>query len=103
MSLEQMIAGIDALFSKPDFSDSTDLISDLSKASFSISSAEIREHAEYCRERFASTSSRIVIVAPDKVNFGLARMFEILSQLPNVMVVKSMPEAYEWLGIPMES
>ncbi len=102
MSLEQMIAGVDALFSDPEFQNTTNVISDLTKASLKVTSAEMSKHADFCKEKFAGSTSKIVIIAPSLVDYGMSRMFEILSDLPNVRVVKSHAEAYMWLGIPYE-
>lgn len=102
MSLEQLIDGVDALYSNPDFDDTTSIISDLSRASLAVTGEEITKHAEYCKKLLGASNNKIAIVAPDAVDFGLSRMFEILSELPNVMVVKTLSEAYEQLGIPME-
>jgi hypothetical protein len=79
MSLEQLIDGVDVLFSTPDFDDTTNIVSDLSHASLEVTGEEMREHAEYCKKILGGSSNRLAIIAPDAVDFGLSRMFEIIS------------------------
>ncbi|HEX6880558.1 MAG TPA: hypothetical protein VF135_09350 [Terriglobales bacterium] len=40
-----------------------------------------------------------VLIVPDMLGYGLARMFQIVADRSNLFVVKSMPEALERLGV----
>lgn len=102
LSLEQLIEGVNTLFADPAFNNITNIISDLTHASLVVKGEEFTKYAEHCRRLPRASAIAVAIVAPGDANFGLSRMFQTVSQLPRMFVVRSLPEAYERLGIPME-
>jgi hypothetical protein len=65
---------------------------------FNISTNQIREVAE---TQSPLAESKRVMVAPSDVAYGTSRMFQALAwhTRPNITVVRTLPEAYQVLGI----
>ena len=51
---------------------------------------------------FEGRDTKIAIVVTRELDYGKARMFEQLSELPLVTVFQSLEEAYEWFEIEMD-
>lgn len=61
----------------------------------------MKEHAELCENKLKHLD--VVIISPTDLGFGFARMFEVISRLEMVKVVRDLEEALEILkidGIP---
>ena len=85
-----------SLVNDPRFDPAFSHIIDFSKVTeVRVSSEFIRAFAK--REPLFSVQAKQVVVAVQDFIFGLARMAQILreGQLPNVEVVRSLPEAYQ--------
>ena len=96
----EMLEVTKGLESDPFFKNIRKSLSDVSTADFSdISANEFEFHAQYCATRLKDI--KIAIVAPSDLSYGLARRFEILSNLENVLVTRAMNEALSWLDVTL--
>ena len=94
----ELSEGIQNLIKLSEFNEAQNLLSDFRDCDLSgISNSEVRNHAEYCKDRLKHLN--VVIISPSDLGFGLGRMFEILSELGMVKVVKNLKEALEILKI----
>ena len=97
-----------SLFESGRFDPSMDLVVDLRRADSSKRSQEaIREFAEYLKRWMQKTEkkSRVVVIAPRDVSFGLARMYEAYSESAHIdfTVFREADAALESLGIPEDA
>lgn len=64
----------------------------------------LRRSANYAREQHAedNTHLKVAVVAPSDVYFGLARMYEVFSDVIrwNFVVFRAADAALAWLGVP---
>ena len=76
-----------------------DALVNLAGARPALTSGEIREVAQFVRQRTWPPSRR-ALVAPEARTFGDARMFEMLAESSPLTysVFRSMSEAWAWLG-----
>ena len=94
----ELLKSIQNLVSSPKFGDVTKIFIDMSKADFqNLTYTEICNYAEYCGTELKYF--RIVIVAPTDVVFGVARMFETLSDIENLLITRNARIASAWLGV----
>ena len=63
-----------------------------------LSTAEVREGAEYAREK-KNQPRRIAVVAPGDITYGISRIFKVFreSQETELQVFRSLDDAREWL------
>lgn len=92
-----------SLYADARFDISFDLLVDLRRADSSTRSTEaLREFAECVSERYpnSDTRPRVAVVATENISFGLARMYEALSDtVPwDFHVFREVSDALEWLG-----
>ncbi len=102
---EEFLTSYRSLFEDHRFKPSTKLLVDLSQADSSQRSQEaIQGFARYMKEWMQKTEekSRVVVIAPRDVSFGLARMYEAYSESPQIdfSVFREADAALEWLDIP---
>jgi hypothetical protein len=86
------------ILAHPDFEPTFSQIIDCTKLNgFNFSTDTIRKISR-SEKTFSPTSTR-VIVAPQDHIYGLARMAQVLAErtIPNLLVVRTMPEAFEAL------
>lgn len=96
----EMLEGTKDLESNSFFKNIRKSLSDSSAADFlDISSNEFESYALYCKTTLKDV--KIAIVAPSDLSYGLARMFEILSNLENLLVTREMKEALSWLNVSL--
>jgi len=105
---EEFMSSYRSLFEGGRFDPSMDLVVDLRLADSSRRSQEaIREFAAYLKEWMRKTDkkSRVVVIAPKDVSFGLARMYEAYAESAHrdFTVFREADEALEWLGIPEDT
>ena len=105
---EEFISSYRSLFEGGRFDPPMDLVVDLRLADSSRRSQDaIRDFAEYLKEWMRNTDkkSRIVVIAPQDVSFGLARMYEAYAESAHVdfTVFREADEALEWLGVPADT
>lgn len=94
----ELLKGIQNLVSSPKFGDLTKIFIDTTKADFrNLGYTEICNYAEYCGTEL--NDFRIVIVAPTDIAFGVARMFETLSDIENLLITRNARIASAWLGV----
>ena len=76
---------------------------DLSLSGVDLTSAQLKEIADYSKSKF-SVPSRMAIVAPQDLAFGLSRMFEIYREQQQiaVRVFRTRTEALAWLKNPLQ-
>ncbi len=82
----------------PDFKNIDKLLTDATDSDVStISTAELTKHAAFCKNKIKHLT--VAIIAPKDLTFGISRMFEILSDLENIKVVREKKDALGWLKI----
>lgn len=56
--------------------------------------------ARYAKETFSTPASKVAIIAPDNLTFGLFRVHDVFRQddLTEQIVFRSAGEAYEWIN-----
>lgn len=99
MSVESMLDGAQRILIDPRFDAIGNILSDLTEANLMLDNSDMSQYAKFCKERLEGADKRIAIVAPDARNFGMARMFEMLSGLEFVTVFYTQEEALNWLGL----
>ena len=101
---EEFLTSYRSLFEGDRFQPSTNLLVDLRQADSSKRSKEaIEGFARYFKEwmQKVEKKSRVVVIAPRDVSFGLARMYEAYSESAHIdfTVFREADAALEWLGI----
>ncbi len=95
------------LFDVPDFDSAMDVLVDLRDADSSERGvAALREVAGLVKREFdkGEAETRIAVVAPQQLSFGLARMHEAFAE-PGAWefsVFRTMDRALDWLGLPSD-
>ncbi|MFW2373933.1 MAG: hypothetical protein ACN4GM_12485 [Gammaproteobacteria bacterium] len=71
---------------------------DFSNVGSSLTEAELRQLAEYAKSRFL-LPSKVAIVAPESLEFGLSRMYEVYREegLVKHRVFRTEQAAYAWI------
>ncbi|MBN2318152.1 MAG: hypothetical protein JXR49_03710 [Acidobacteria bacterium] len=105
---EEFLASYHSLFEGDRFDPSMALVVDLRRADSSKRSREaIQAFARYWKEWMQKTGkkSRVAVIAPKDVSFGLARMYEAYAESANISftVFREADAALEWLGIPEDA
>ena len=74
---------------------------DLSRADINLTSSQIEQLAKYGKSKF-SIPSKVAIVAPEDLTFGLMRIYEVYRKqdLTEIKVFRSEQEARIWLNSP---
>ncbi len=94
----ELFEGIQKLTELTEFSEAKKLLSDIRDGDLSkITSAEVMEHALFCKDKLKHLS--IVILAPKNLTYGLGRMFKTMSQLGNLSVVRNINDALDQLEL----
>jgi len=101
---DEFLAFYNRFFKSDTFKPPMNMLVDLRKADSSPRSAEVlRRFAEFLQaERPDITShTKVAVVAPKDLSFGLARMYEALSDsVPwNFVVFRAMDAALAWIGL----
>ena len=104
VSDEEFLERYIACFNDPDFDSSFDLLVDLRQTNSSArSTAVLSKLAEFMGQKYmgAKTSPKAAVLAPERLSFGLARIFEVFSEDVNIdfKVFREADEATEWLGV----
>jgi hypothetical protein len=92
----------DLIAASPGFPEMTRLIINLSECRMMADSKETKELSMASEISFFSDHEdlRIAIIAPEDINFGMARVFTSYSDdSDKISVFKEKGEAYHWLGI----
>jgi len=102
---DEFLASYNAFYEDPRFDKSFNLLVDLRRTDSSVRSSEaLHKLANFVRRELASTAARpkIAVVAPEDISFGLARMYEVLSDtVPWDFAVFRAPDAaLAWLRVP---
>lgn len=103
IGLDDLLRGVGDMFDDPRILDCDCVLSDLREARLTATGDEMGRHAQYCREKFEGHTAKIAIVALREADYGIARMFEQLSDLPLVSVYYSIEEAYAWFDLDYET
>ena len=74
---------------------------DFSKADINLTSSQIEELAKYGKSKF-SIPSKVAIVAPEDLAFGLMRIYEVYREedQAEIKVFRSEQDAWVWLRNP---
>jgi hypothetical protein len=104
ISLKDLNAAVIDMGSSPEFGSVTRGISDFTKAKGLLSSDDIRSHVTFVARHIPrGRKLKWAIIARTNLAYGLARMFDILSDTQNpaieLQVFKDPHEAKVWLGI----
>lgn len=77
---------------------------DMREARFDLSSGEVRELAEFAKRNAPAADLRTAFVAPQDLEFGLVRMFEVFRETPlaSARAFRDVDSAMAWLGEPDE-
>lgn len=102
---DEFLAFYKSFFESDAFDPSMNLLVDLREADSSTRSSEILQRfAEFVRMTLkdATTNTKVAVVAPRDLTFGLARMYEVFTDpVPwNFVVFRAMDAALAWLGLP---
>jgi len=102
---DEFLAFYNSFFESNTFKPPMNLLVDLRETNSSSRSPEALLHfAESVEVKLAdiSANTRVAVVAPKDLSFGLARMYEILagSVQWNFVVFRAMDAAFAWLGLP---
>ena len=94
-----------SFFESDTFKPPMNLLVDLRETNSSSRSPEaLLRFAELAEAKLAdiTASTKVAVVAPKDLSFGLARMYEILSDSVhwNFVVFRAMDAALAWLGLP---
>lgn len=98
---EDVVRSGSLIHSHPDFDPSFSEIVDCSAITgISVSTSVIQDVS--LRESYFNLNSAHVVIAPQDLSFGLARMAQVFAEKtkPNIFVVRSMEEAREILRLP---
>ena len=105
---EEFLTSYRSLFEGDRFDPSMDLVVDLRRADSSKRSREaIQSFARYLKEWMKRTDkrSRVAVIAPKDVSFGMARMYEAYAESAHrdFTVLREADAALEWLGVPEDA
>jgi hypothetical protein len=94
----ELIDCMKEIVSYADFKEVDKLLSNVKGCDLSnVSSEELTEHAQFCKHNLDHL--KVVVVADKDLSFGISRMFEMLSELKNIMIVREMSEGLKWLDL----
>jgi hypothetical protein len=86
------------IVSHTDFKEADKLLSNVKGCDLSnVSNAELAEHARFCKQSLDHI--KVLVVADKDLSFGISRMFEMLSERKNIMIVREMSEGLKWLDL----
>lgn len=102
---DEFLAFYESFFESDIFRPSMSILVDLRETHSSARSPEaLLRFAESAEEKLASitASTKVAVVAPKDLTFGLARMYKLLADsVPwNFVVFRAMDAALAWLGLP---
>jgi hypothetical protein len=102
---EEFMSFYKSFFESDTFDPPMKILVDLRETSSSTRSPEtLLNFAEVAKGKLADieSSTKVAVVAPKDLSFGLARLYEILSDSVNwsFVVFRSMDAASAWLGLP---
>jgi len=102
---DEFLAFYKSFFESDTFKPSMNLLVDLRETNSSSRRPEALLHfAEFVEAKLAdiTASTKVAVVAPKDLSFGLARMYEVLSDSVhwNFVVFRAMDAALAWLGLP---
>lgn len=101
----EFLTSYKALFQDARYDKSFNILIDLRRADSSARSPNtLRDFASFVQQQFAAAESgpKVAVVAPDDISFGMARMYEALSDsVPwEFKVFRDAAAAVSWLGLP---
>jgi hypothetical protein len=101
---DEFLSSYRTLFGDPQYQKSFNMLVDLRRADSSARSPDtLRQLAEFVRQLFgdAEEGPKVAVVAPEDISFGLARMYEALSDtVPwDFKVFRDVKVALPWLGL----
>lgn len=107
VSDEEFLASYRAFLDSPDYDLGFHRLVDLRRAdSSSRSSDALRTIATYVKHRYTNVdvAPKTAVIAPRDLSFGLARMYQMFSELVpgDVVVFRSVDAALAWLGVSDE-
>ena len=102
---DEFLAFYESFFNSDKFKPPMNLLVDLRETSSSSRSPEALLHfAKLAEAKLADVTAnmKVAVVAPKDLTYGLARMYEILSDSLqwNFVVFRAMDAASAWLGLP---
>ncbi len=102
---DEFLAFYKSFFESDTFKPPMNLLVDLRETNSSSRSQEaLLRFAELAEAKLAdiTASTKVAVVAPKDLSFGLARMYEVLSDSVhwNFVVFRAMDAALAWLGLP---
>ena len=102
---DEFLSYYKGFFESDAFKPPMNLLVDLRETHSSARSPEaLLRFAESAEERLATiaASTKVAVVAPKDLSFGLARMYKVLADSVqwNFVVVREMDAALAWLGLP---
>ncbi|UCF93005.1 MAG: hypothetical protein JSW39_02280 [Desulfobacterales bacterium] len=104
VSDDEFLSFYKALYEDTQFDKSFNLLVDLRQTESAVRSAgALNEFADFMRGQFVDTTARskVAVVAPEDISFGLARMYEVFSgDVPwEFAVFRAAEAASAWLGL----
>ena len=104
VSDDEFLSFYKALLKDTRFDKSFNLLVDLRQAESSVrSTAALSEFSQFVQRQFVNTTARtkVAVVASEDISFGLARMYEVLSDaVPwEFVVFRTAKAALAWLGL----
>ena len=102
---DEFLAFYKAFFESDTFKPPMNILVDLRETHSSSRSPDaLLRFAESVEEKLAdiTASTKVAVVAPKDLSFGLARMYEVLADSVhwNFVVFRAMDAALAWLGLP---
>ena len=102
---DEFLAFYNSFFESDAFKPPMNILVDLRETSSSSRSPEaLLRFAESGKAKLAdiTASTKVAVVAPKDLSFGLARLYEVLSDSVdwNFVVFRAMDAALAWLGLP---
>jgi hypothetical protein len=101
---DEFLASYEGLFGDDRYDKTFNLLVDLRRADSAVRSQQaLRQFADFAQGQYtdADETTKVAVVAPKDVSFGLARMYEVFSHnVPwEFVVFRSADAALAWLGM----
>jgi hypothetical protein len=103
VSMDEVVASVDAVVSSPDYHPGMKSLTDLRGLTHSATLEDMKKLAlAAIRHSQRAKGNKLAIVVPEAVSYGMLRMFQAhIDHLPmEVALFREMPPAREWLGLP---
>ncbi len=99
LTISEAKEGARAVYADPRFVEPTRVIWDLRDTRVGWKSEEVKGFSEFILGNRGSGRGKVAVVASSNLEFGLARMFEVMSQRApmEMMVFRDADEARDWI------